>query len=444
MIRKAIGFAHNPNNMPTANEPLSPEELTLSAHPHGDGIGTLFRWQGSLYRAIHPEHTPLYRRMFEQGIIDRLCERGMLVRSTLAPIEIDGCDLVFRHDEVPFVTYPTEWCGPMLRAAAIATLDLQLALMDDGLTLIDAHHWNILFDATRPVMVDLTAIHEVSADGRWSVEDDFRGLMLYPAMLASRGRSNLGRLLTDTAAIGDLDLVPLLPQALAWRFSKLYQRISGRLGSASRTRSALSRRLNRMRRSLEQMSFDTAMPTSAAPRENAEQSLLQDAAQRVGARTALTVECGKTPWPTALANVGLKVVACDRDKQVVGGLFNAACAADLDILPVYIDLAASNSTFGTFERTKGPVTQRLHADLVVATFPRPAQSVVQAAGLSQHVQSLMGFCERALLVRITRHESAKSGGDLSDLELEAMLHRHCPRVTPLTAEGPGDWYLCER
>ena len=423
---------------------LQPEDLTLSAHAHGDGIGTLFSANGRLYRAIRAEHAGFYQGLFESGLVDRLIERGQLVGSRIIDMTIPGFELVIEHDRLPFVAYPTEWCGLMLRDAAVATLELQATLLENGVTLVDAHGWNIIFDGTRPVMVDLTAIHQLSEDGYWSAELDFRSEMLYPAVMASRGRFELGQLLAESSGVKDSDLIPLLRMNLDWGIRRLWRRACLRLGMKHRTTHAELRSVDRMRQRLAGLTFEASRPTENAGGTDQAFRICFDTIRQLGVTSVITVNADSVSCPLAFARAGFKVVAAHRDEPHCADVYRAAAPERLDVLALVIDLAASNSSFGSFDRSPGPVARRLGCDLVVADVARPDGGVISQAQFDQYLQGLSTFAGRGLLVRITVPADSKSSGDLSDLELEGLLQRHASSLQRLAGEGPAYWYLLHK
>ena len=122
-------------------------------HPDSgrDPDGRIFAWEGEMLRAISDARTPFFRRLLADGVARDLAGRGLLVPATPTDLTLEGYGLVVRHPTIPFVSRPTEWLPEMLRDAALTTLDLLEALADYGLTLKDAHPWNVLFDGATPV-----------------------------------------------------------------------------------------------------------------------------------------------------------------------------------------------------------------------------------------------------------------------------------------------------
>src|SRR5919198_1873929 len=144
------------------------DEVKFHPHSFADADGRLFWWQGELYRGLGAEWATLFRRLLQQGIIQRLIDKGLLVETEPTALTMDGYEMVVRHRLLPFVSYPEEWCPAMLKDAALALTELLTELAKVGLTLKDSHPWNVLFDQGRPVYVDLTSITSIKDPGVWS------------------------------------------------------------------------------------------------------------------------------------------------------------------------------------------------------------------------------------------------------------------------------------
>jgi SAM-dependent methyltransferase len=172
------------------------DEVKFHPHSFGDPQVRLFRWQGQLYRGIGPKAVPFFQRLFNDGIIQHLTEQGLLIDSAIAPLDIGQYEMVVQHRTLPFASYPNEWCGAMFKDAALTIVDLAIALAPYGLTLGDAHPWNVLFDleCNKPVFVDLGSIVPIGS-ATWSVYDEFCRYCLYPLQLMAQGQDQIARLL---------------------------------------------------------------------------------------------------------------------------------------------------------------------------------------------------------------------------------------------------------
>ena len=170
----------------------------IKFHPHsfGDHTVRLFRYNGELYRGISGERAVFFQKLFQESVIQKITEKGLLIESELTSFDVEGFDLVIRHRTIPFNSYPTEWCAAMLKDGMLTMIDLAIELAKQGLTLGDAHPWNLLFDLenNRPVFIDLGSIMPIDFS-TWSVYDEFCRFCLYPLILMAYDHDEIARLL---------------------------------------------------------------------------------------------------------------------------------------------------------------------------------------------------------------------------------------------------------
>lgn len=153
----------------------------------------LFWWEGELYRGVKGEKARFYQELFDRGIVQHLIEKGYLIETTLTSLQADEYDLVLHHRRVPFVSYPFEWAGSMLRDAAMLVCNLQIELDRYGLGLKDPHSWNLLFDGPRPVYVDLGSVALTRGASPSLGYDSFCPFTLYPLVLMCEGHRRIAR-----------------------------------------------------------------------------------------------------------------------------------------------------------------------------------------------------------------------------------------------------------
>src|SRR4051794_39178120 len=142
-------------------------QLTFHPASFGDFNGRVFHWDGGLYRGVAASRADLYNKLFDDGTIARLIDRKLLVTTERTPLRVDGFDLVLKHRALPVVSYAYEWSVGMLKDAALLTLDLEIELATSGLTLQDAHPWNVLFDGPTPCWVDFGSIVPATPETNW-------------------------------------------------------------------------------------------------------------------------------------------------------------------------------------------------------------------------------------------------------------------------------------
>ncbi|MCO4746825.1 MAG: class I SAM-dependent methyltransferase [Proteobacteria bacterium] len=162
-----------------------------------DPSGFVFRSNGRLLRHVAEAYAPHYDQLMESGLYDVLVKRKLLVAHEEAPTDsspVADAYRVLAPTEVPLISYPYEWSFSALKAAALATLDLQEIALDHGMTLKDATAYNIQFVDLKPVMID-TLSFEIRPDGApWVAYKQFCEHFLVPLALMSKVDVRLGEL----------------------------------------------------------------------------------------------------------------------------------------------------------------------------------------------------------------------------------------------------------
>src|SRR5476651_1261264 len=108
------------------------EEVQFNAASQCDPNGRIFTWQGGLYRGMSKGGALLAKRLFDCGAVQSLVEKHLLVRTEQTSLQLDGFDLVLKHQRLPVVSYPFEWPGCLLKEALVLIAELQIELARHG------------------------------------------------------------------------------------------------------------------------------------------------------------------------------------------------------------------------------------------------------------------------------------------------------------------------
>jgi hypothetical protein len=172
---------------------LKLDQVAFHPFSQGDWSGRVFLWEGGLYRAISGERAPFYEDLLSDGTFRDLIRRELLVGTEIAELELDGYALVLKHRTIPFASHCYEWCGEMLKAAALSVLRLERELLIHGLTLQDAHPYNILFDGPTPIWVDLGSLVPVCRGEPWYAYEEFLAYYTRPLKIIATGYPGIAR-----------------------------------------------------------------------------------------------------------------------------------------------------------------------------------------------------------------------------------------------------------
>lgn len=163
-----------------------------------DPAGFVFTRDGVLYRQVNTGFRAHYDRLMDSGLYAALVERGLLVEhEEVAEPVADAAQaaVVLRPERVGFISYPFEWSPGQLRAAAVATLEVQRIALDHDMSLRDASAYNVQFHNGRPVLIDTLSFEPVVEGRPWVAYRQFCQHFLAPLALMHHIDVRLGQLL---------------------------------------------------------------------------------------------------------------------------------------------------------------------------------------------------------------------------------------------------------
>jgi SAM-dependent methyltransferase len=416
---------------------LSRDEVEFHPLSFFDENGRVFRWNGDLYRVVSPAREAFYRRAFEQGLIERLVARRLLVETEIADLTLDG-SMVLRHRSLPLISYPFEWCPEMLRDAALTTLALERELEREGLMLQDAHPLNVLFDGSAPLWVDLGSFVPLSGNGVWAAHDEFCSFFLNPLRLIAAGQGRLARWLLhdDLCGVHPSEVEPFLPVSVgsvvatsvrstsrrvaraAWRqappaFRRPLQPIRERVRRRRNEHDLNAGRSEVLLDHLEQQVRELELPVTFGAWSNyydsfpefvpssewtAKETSVNDVLRRVGPGSVLDIGSNRGWHSLLAAKRGNSVAAIDTDEGSIRDLYARARSESLPIQALLADFRRLSMGYGPGESVLAPANERLRSDLVLALAITHHLVFSARFDFRQIVTALAAFTRKALLV----------------------------------------------
>ena len=153
---------------------------------------------------------PQYHHLMESGLYEALLSRRLIVPHK--EVELDGFDegIVIQPKRIPFISYPYEWCFDQYRDAALATMDIQNAVMEYGMVLKDASAYNIQFLNGHTVLIDTLSFDFYSEGSPWGAYGQFCRHFFAPLLLMSEIDERMGRIMQSFIDGIPLDLAASL------------------------------------------------------------------------------------------------------------------------------------------------------------------------------------------------------------------------------------------
>ena len=360
----------------------------------------VFLYENQIHRGIRQDQEPFYRQLFENGTVETLTRDHCLVESNpvdLSLPELD-CSFILRHREVKPVTYCVEWCPSMLRQAALATLELALALEEKDCLLQDAYPWNVLFESTRPVHVDFTSIIPLSGvQLLWPAYQQFQNFFLHPLKLMAMGKGQTARLLLqnyiDGISLGQLNNHTTLAYGLKHPFSsglgflmgladkraqktpgwkiKLQDQIQSQNG-ADRNKPVRRRLLKGLLKQVEGLRLPSYSDNWSGyyeeiqgTLENRKEEAVGEILKQLAPQTVLDLGCNVGRYSIIAARQGAKVLSLDASEPCIEALFKKAGSENLSITPVIGDILNPTPAFGFLARQFPSMIERFRSEVVL-------------------------------------------------------------------------------
>jgi hypothetical protein len=361
-----------------------------------DPAGFVFRRDGVLFRQVNEVHRSHFDLLTSSGLYDALTGAGLLIPHELVDDEpaAAGAYRIIRPRPVAFISYPYEWCFSQLRDAARATLRIQSAALEHGMTLRDASAFNMQFDRGRPLLIDTLSFESLVEGRPWIAYRQFCQHFLAPLALMSYRDARLGLLLREHLDGVPLDLAaqllpkgarlrpPLLLHVFSHAKSQRRHAADDRPAAAARRGGRFSVQafrglLDSLRAGIEGLSLPSGFSewrnyydeaTHYSDRASKHKEELVDA--------CIAESSPDTVWDLG-ANVGrfsrlatargIPTVAFDVDPACVDEAYRRAAAdGEPNLLPLVLDLANPSPAIGWANRERMTVEERGPADLVLA------------------------------------------------------------------------------
>lgn len=349
----------------------------------------------SILRGVTPAFIETFDIARECGILGELVSKSRLIETRRLPdnearetgILDDRLRAVLLHRRLELVTFPYEWTFSMLADAAIVTLEIQLALLQHGLGLKDASAFNIQFDGSSPVLIDVTSIHKPERLDVWEALGQFGQMFTYPLMLARyrgwdlrsyfMGHLNGHDVLRVAQASGwtrwhPRNLLDVTIPALLQRLTGAVHAVPSRSSSTPLAQTLNLRRLllkiSRLRQGYQPTSrwshYDAPGYTPDA--RQAKCDVVRTLLMRTSPETVLDIGCNTGQFSVLAAECGARVIAIDADHDAVDVLYRKLAGGSGWIQPLVIDVTNPSPAVG-FRNTERPaVLERIRADCVLA------------------------------------------------------------------------------
>jgi hypothetical protein len=177
-----------------------------------DKLGRVFEYNGNIYRGIKKEAVPAVDRLIDSGLIKKLVDENLFPKTKRTDFYTAEYPLILQHQKIKTVQYPQEWSFDMLKDAAITTLKVNKIAKEYGFQTIDAHPFNIMFNFSQPMFVDMGSFGEYQNKNSWFASEEFQKRFFYPLRLWSAGFEHTATksLIVSSDAISHFEYLKIL------------------------------------------------------------------------------------------------------------------------------------------------------------------------------------------------------------------------------------------
>lgn len=201
---------------------------TSRRHPASfrDPSGFLFFRDGTMYRQINTIYREDYNHLIKSGLYENLVNEDLLIPHEEVKDKYgisENAYKIIRPEQIPFISYPYEWCFSQLQDAALTTLKIQKKSLDFGMSLKDCSTYNIQFRKGKPVFIDTLSFERYHEGHPWVAYRQFCQHFLAPLALMSYKDVRLNQLFRIYIDGIPLDLASsFLPVRTIIKFSLLF------------------------------------------------------------------------------------------------------------------------------------------------------------------------------------------------------------------------------
>lgn len=154
------------------------------AHPSSfrDPSGYVYIEDALVKRLINPIYFKQYFALKDSGFFNTLFKSNVLIPH----VELlkSSTEIIIQPEQIPFITYPYEWCFNQYKEAALLTLRLQKYSLEKGFSLKDASAFNITFHKGKAIFIDTLSFDFYIKNSPWRAYKQFVSHFLGPLLLS--------------------------------------------------------------------------------------------------------------------------------------------------------------------------------------------------------------------------------------------------------------------
>ena len=371
----------------------------LEAGSFRDRHGQIYHYQGRILRGVSKTAMSHWQQLQSTGFYNSFSESGRLVKtwipSDVQPAELDSKAKwhgLLEHEPITIISYPYEWTFGMLRDAAILQLELLQAALEEEMILKDSTPYNIQFEGTRPVFIDIPSLERYQAGSAWVGYRQFCQMYLYPLMFQAYKnlpfqaylKGSIDGIAPDEAAAifsfrdrfrAGVFSHAYLQSKLEIRYSAKQKSVSKDLKNAGFNQELIKANIRRLLKLVKKLQWQ---PPGSEWAEYSEfhnynesdharkEKFVAKAARSTGGNLVWDIGCNTGQFSRIAAEHANTVVALDADHLAVDHLYRKLKSTDQNnILPLVMNLSDPSPNWGWRGVERTELATRATPDLVL-------------------------------------------------------------------------------
>ena len=296
-----------------------------------DPSGYVYLRDGEIYRQVNQPYQVDFDQLVGSGLYQQLVDDGLLIPHTEVGLDCaagDNAYKVIKPQQIPFISYPYEWCFSQLKDAALLTLEIQSRAFNCGMSLKDCSAYNVQFVKGKPIFIDTLSFERHREGLPWIAYRQFCQHFLAPLALMSHVDIRLHQLLRVY-----LDGIPL---SLASRL----------LPRRTRASFGLLSHIHLHAKAQERFSESSAPSTDRKVGRTSFLGLVDSLKSTVN---KLSWQPGGTEWHEYYDMTNYSSAAFERKQQIVAEMLDSITPRPRSVW----DLGANEGLFSRIARSKG-------------------------------------------------------------------------------------------
>lgn len=147
-----------------------------------DPSGYIFIEDNILKRKILPIYFKQYHKLKNSKFFNKLFDSGLLINHK--EVLVSETEIIIHPEQIPFVTYPYEWCFNQYKEAALLTLKLHKFALENKFSLKDASAFNVTFHNGKAIFIDTLSFDFYKENTPWRAYKQFITHFFGPLLLA--------------------------------------------------------------------------------------------------------------------------------------------------------------------------------------------------------------------------------------------------------------------